>query len=129
MSKLALSLTKAKGDPLVKRWFEFAENKLKSDAGFAAVTAALDELDDHLRFKSVLVGRELSPADDIVWGALKGELRRFGICGRTTRLCRSSVRQFSRPRNSEEESTRPSLSLVQLRERRRMGSKNFQYNH
>lgn len=34
--------------------------------------ASLDSLDDHLAFRTFLIGHDISAADLIVWGALKG---------------------------------------------------------
>ena len=36
------------------------------------ITAALDSLDDHLGFRTYLVGHDITAADFIVWGTLKG---------------------------------------------------------
>ena len=38
----------------------------------ADIIVALDSLDDHLAFRTFLVGHNISAADWIVWGSLKG---------------------------------------------------------
>ena len=42
---------------------------------FPEITAALDSLDDHLAFRTFLVGHGITAADLMVWGALKGMFR------------------------------------------------------
>ena len=39
---------------------------------FPDIVAALDSLDDYLAFRTFLVGHEITAADWILWGALKG---------------------------------------------------------
>jgi glutathione S-transferase len=38
------------------------------------IIAALDSLDDHLAYRTFLVGHEITAADLLVWGAIKGML-------------------------------------------------------
>ncbi|KZT71351.1 glutamyl-tRNA synthetase [Daedalea quercina L-15889] len=45
---------------------------LPTVTAFSDIIAALDSLDDHLAFRSYLVGHDISAADWIVWGTLKG---------------------------------------------------------
>ena len=45
---------------------------LPTVTAFPEITAALDSLDDHLAFRTFLVGHDLTAADWAVWGALKG---------------------------------------------------------
>ena len=40
---------------------------------FQDLSASLDSLDDHLAFRTFLVGHDITAADIMVWGALKGE--------------------------------------------------------
>jgi glutamyl-tRNA synthetase len=39
------------------------------------IVASLDSLDDHLAFRTFLVGHHIAAADWAVWGAIKGPLR------------------------------------------------------
>ncbi|KAI0318828.1 glutamate-tRNA ligase [Amylostereum chailletii] len=43
------------------------------------IVPSLDSLDDHLAYRTFLVGHEITAADWIVWGALKGNLRIIGL--------------------------------------------------
>ncbi|KAH9950240.1 glutamate-tRNA ligase [Amylocystis lapponica] len=52
---------------------------LPSLTAFPEITAALDSLDDHLAFRTVLVGHDITSADWIVWGALKGSVKIIGL--------------------------------------------------
>ena len=46
--------------------------KLQATAAVPELIAALDSLDDHLAFRTYLVGHDITAADLVVWGALKG---------------------------------------------------------
>ncbi|KAF9520611.1 hypothetical protein BS47DRAFT_1481361 [Hydnum rufescens UP504] len=46
---------------------------------FAEITAALDSLDDHLAYRTFLVGHVLSLADWAVWSALKSSSQALGV--------------------------------------------------
>lgn len=41
------------------------------------VVTALNSLDDHLAFRTFLVGHEITAADWVLWGALKGTYGSF----------------------------------------------------
>jgi glutathione S-transferase len=43
-------------------------------AVFPEIVSALDSLDDHLAYRTYLVGHDVTAADWAVWGALKGAL-------------------------------------------------------
>jgi glutamyl-tRNA synthetase len=45
---------------------------LQTVSSFPDIVAALDSLDDHLSLRAFLVGHEVTAADWIVWGSLKG---------------------------------------------------------
>lgn len=45
---------------------------LSGKLAFAEVTAALDSLDDHLAYRTFLVGHTITAADAAVWGSLRG---------------------------------------------------------
>jgi len=55
-------------------FFALAKN-LRTLAVFPEIVAALDSLDDHLSFRTFLVGHQVSAADWAVWGSLKGSLK------------------------------------------------------
>ncbi|KAJ8523145.1 hypothetical protein ONZ45_g374 [Pleurotus djamor] len=48
---------------------------------FTDIVSALDSLDDHLAFRTFLVGHHITAADWMVWGALKGtgNIKAFGL--------------------------------------------------
>ena len=53
-------------------FFELAK-KLPTVTAFPELVASLGSLDDHLAFRTFLVGHDVTAADLMVWGALKGE--------------------------------------------------------
>ncbi|KAI1788380.1 glutamate-tRNA ligase [Ganoderma leucocontextum] len=59
-------------------YFALAKS-LPTVTAFPQITAALDSLDDHLAFRTFLVGHDLTSADFIVWGALKGSVKIVGL--------------------------------------------------
>ncbi|KAF9566360.1 glutamate-tRNA ligase [Agrocybe pediades] len=59
-------------------FFALAKN-LRTLAVFPEIVAALDSLDDHLSFRTFLVGHEVSAADWAVWGSLKGNIKVLGL--------------------------------------------------
>ncbi|KAI0707693.1 glutamate-tRNA ligase [Earliella scabrosa] len=76
------ALAKAGGlsDDSAKTAAYFALAKtLPTVTAFPEITAALDSLDDHLAFRTFLVGHDLTMADWAVWGALKGSVRIVGL--------------------------------------------------
>ncbi|KAL0094658.1 tRNA synthetases class I, catalytic domain-containing protein [Phycomyces blakesleeanus] len=56
---------------LVDQWLDFAESKL-SISDFKALDATYKELNKHLTLRSFIVGYQLTLADFVVWGALRG---------------------------------------------------------
>lgn len=52
---------------------------LRTLAAFPEIVAALDSLDNHLAYRTYLVGHEPSAADFAVWGSLKGNLKVLGL--------------------------------------------------
>ncbi|KAH9833055.1 glutamate-tRNA ligase [Rhodofomes roseus] len=59
-------------------YFALAKS-LPTVTAFPQIVAALDSLDDHLAFRTYLVGHDVSAADWIVWGALKGSVKVVGL--------------------------------------------------
>ncbi|KAF9500578.1 glutamate-tRNA ligase [Pleurotus eryngii] len=81
-AEIVQSLAKAGGlaEDSVKTLAFFALAKtLSTLTTFNEIVAALDSLDDHLTFRSFLVGHTITAADWIVWGALKGNIKAFGL--------------------------------------------------
>ncbi|KAJ6525755.1 glutamate-tRNA ligase [Mycena capillaripes] len=70
---------------------DLADDSLKAPAFFALaktlatitavpdIIAALDSLDDHLTYRTFLVGHEITAADWMLWGAMKGNNRIPGL--------------------------------------------------
>ncbi|KZV67990.1 glutamate-tRNA ligase [Peniophora sp. CONT] len=56
------------------------------------IIASLDSLDDHLAYRTFLIGHDLTAADFLVWGAIKGSLKIVGLLrnGAHTHLARWS---------------------------------------
>jgi glutamyl-tRNA synthetase len=52
-------------------FFTLAKN-LKTLAVFPEIVTALDSVDDHLAFRTFLIGHTVSAADWALWGSLKG---------------------------------------------------------
>ncbi|KZV87376.1 glutamate-tRNA ligase [Exidia glandulosa HHB12029] len=46
---------------------------------FPEITKAIDTVDDHLAFRTLLAGHELSVADFAVWGAIKSSSKALGV--------------------------------------------------
>lgn len=53
------------------KFFALAEN-LKTLTVFPEIVTALDSVDDHLAFRTFLIGHTISAADWALWGSLKG---------------------------------------------------------
>ncbi|KAH9900967.1 glutamate-tRNA ligase [Cubamyces lactineus] len=80
--EIVQTLAKAGGlaDDSAKTAAYFALAKtLPTVTAFPEITAALDSLDDHLAFRTFLVGHDITAADWIVWGALKGSVKIVGL--------------------------------------------------
>ncbi|KAJ6624520.1 glutamate-tRNA ligase [Mycena sp. CBHHK59/15] len=54
-------------------------NSLPSVTAVPEIIAALDSLDDHLTYRTFLVGHEISAADWMLWGVMKGNSRLAGL--------------------------------------------------
>ncbi|TFK42481.1 glutamate-tRNA ligase [Crucibulum laeve] len=52
---------------------------LRTATAFPDIVASLDSLDDHLSLRTFLVGHEITGADWIVWGSLKGNIKAVGL--------------------------------------------------
>jgi len=78
IAELAKSAKLSVDDAQSMSYFALAKN-LRALAVFPEIVAALDSLDDHLAYRTYLVGNEPSPADWAVWGALKGNLKVLGL--------------------------------------------------
>ncbi|KDR81710.1 hypothetical protein GALMADRAFT_221575 [Galerina marginata CBS 339.88] len=59
-------------------FFELAKN-LRTLAVFPEIVSAMDSLDDHLAFRTFLVGHDVSAADWVVWGSMKGNIKILGL--------------------------------------------------
>ncbi|THH29089.1 hypothetical protein EUX98_g5103 [Antrodiella citrinella] len=73
--EIVRALAKAGGlsDESVKTPAYFAlASSLPKLTAFPDITAALDSVDDHLAFRTFLVGHDFTAADFVLWGALKG---------------------------------------------------------
>ncbi|KAL8866208.1 MAG: hypothetical protein Q9174_006436, partial [Haloplaca sp. 1 TL-2023] len=61
---------KGKDDDLIKEWARRADSLAPTD--FKSVEGPLLELDSHLTLRSYVVGYALTPADLVIWGAIRG---------------------------------------------------------
>ncbi|KAK7037996.1 putative glutamate--tRNA ligase, cytoplasmic [Favolaschia claudopus] len=52
---------------------------LSTTTAVPQIIAALDSLDDHLTYRTLLVGHEITAADWMLWGAMKGNSRISGL--------------------------------------------------
>ncbi|KII89174.1 hypothetical protein PLICRDRAFT_29531 [Plicaturopsis crispa FD-325 SS-3] len=59
-------------------FFALAKSLPKLNA-FPEIVAALDSLDDHLTLRTFLIGHDITAADWILWGALKGSVKLVGL--------------------------------------------------
>ncbi|KAF8163408.1 glutamate-tRNA ligase [Crassisporium funariophilum] len=66
------------GDAKALGFFALAKT-LRALNAFPEIVSALDTLDDHLTFHTFLVGHEISGADWILWGSLKGNIKILGL--------------------------------------------------
>jgi glutathione S-transferase len=88
---------------------------LSGKLAFAEVTAALDSLDDHLAYRTFLVGHAVTTADAAVWGSLRGA--DMYSAPRTSVPTRRQYfvlicREFTSDRNFEEKFTPASTAMV-----------------
>ncbi|PSS31072.1 hypothetical protein PHLCEN_2v2404 [Hermanssonia centrifuga] len=80
--EIVRALAKAGGladDSAKTQAFFILAKALPTVTSFPDLVAALDSLDDHLAFRTFLVGHDLTAADIIVWGALKGSIKLVGL--------------------------------------------------
>ncbi|KAH8106901.1 glutamate-tRNA ligase [Cristinia sonorae] len=80
--EIVRALAKAGGlsDESVKTqtYFALASTVPKLTA-FPDITAALHSVDDHLAYRTYLVGHDITAADFILWGSLKGSVKIVGL--------------------------------------------------
>jgi len=74
------------------------------------VVAGLDSLDDHLAFRTFLVGHNITTADLAVWGAVKGMIT--SLAGLHFVNC--CVSEFASSRDPQKESARALEPMVFL---------------
>ncbi|OJT06095.1 hypothetical protein TRAPUB_3030 [Trametes pubescens] len=67
------------GDSAKTAAFFALAKTLPTVTAFPEITAALDSLDDHLAYRTFLVGHDITAAEWIVWGALKGSVKIVGL--------------------------------------------------
>ncbi|KAL6301820.1 glutamate-tRNA ligase [Sparassis latifolia] len=76
------ALAKAGGLPedgaKASAYFALAKT-LPTLTAFPEIVAVLDSLDDHLAFRTYLVGQQITGSDWIVWGAFKGSVKIVGL--------------------------------------------------
>lgn len=59
-------------------YFTLAKS-LATTTAIPQIISSLDSLDDHLAYRTFLVGHDTTAADWVVWGVLKGNLRLLGL--------------------------------------------------
>ncbi|KDQ60876.1 hypothetical protein JAAARDRAFT_31877 [Jaapia argillacea MUCL 33604] len=80
--EIVLAISKAGGlaDEATKTPAYFALAKsLPKVASIPEIITALDSLDDYLAFRTFLVGHDITAADWVLWGALKGSIKIIGL--------------------------------------------------
>ena len=90
-------------------FFELAK-KLSTSTAVPELIAGLDTLDDHLGYRTYLVGHEITAADLAVWGALKGATQLLNHGADPNNLTLTREREGGR--SVEEQQTRSSDPLV-----------------
>lgn len=63
------------------KFFDLAAS-LPSKTAFADLAPAIDTIDDHLAYRTFIVGHALTAADWAVWGALKASIQAIGVLKR-----------------------------------------------
>ncbi|PFH54261.1 hypothetical protein AMATHDRAFT_186121 [Amanita thiersii Skay4041] len=80
--EIVLALVKQDGSSndseKISSFFTLATS-LRSVTAFNEIVAALDSLDDHLAFRTFLIGHNLSAADWMIWGTLKANIKAIGV--------------------------------------------------
>ncbi|KAJ2932898.1 hypothetical protein H1R20_g4184, partial [Candolleomyces eurysporus] len=74
------------GDSAKTPAFLTLASKLRTLAAFPEIVSALDSLDDHLAYRTYLVGHDVTAADWAVYGALKGNLKVLGLLKNNTHV-------------------------------------------
>jgi len=93
-----------------KSFFALAKS-IPSATAIAELTTLLNELNDHLAYRTFLVGHSITSADWIVWGSIKGQLP-----AHRPRLpvLIYMARKWKSHRIVEERQPSPSITMVQL---------------
>jgi Glutathione S-transferase, C-terminal domain len=93
--------------------FVSSAKSLAKAAAFPEIVAALDSFDDHLAYRTFLVGHSISAADFMLWGSLKGKIPPSLI---PPHLCfPSEIRSESQGhRSAEKRPTRSSSSFLHI---------------
>ncbi|EGN95580.1 hypothetical protein SERLA73DRAFT_113195 [Serpula lacrymans var. lacrymans S7.3] len=76
------SLSKAgelSGDSVKTASYFTLAKSLITVTAFPDIVAAFDSLDNHLAYRTFLVGHDITAADWIVWGAVKGNIKAIGL--------------------------------------------------
>ncbi|KAF9527573.1 tRNA synthetases class I, catalytic domain-containing protein [Crepidotus variabilis] len=60
-------------------FFSSMAQSMQSTTSFQDAIAILNAIDDHLTFRTFLIGHGITATDWIVWGAMKGSLKALGI--------------------------------------------------
>ncbi|KDQ17871.1 hypothetical protein BOTBODRAFT_29174 [Botryobasidium botryosum FD-172 SS1] len=63
-------------------FFLALQTAISGSPAYAELVASLDSLDDHLRFRTYLIGHQPSASDWTLWGTLKGSSQALGILKR-----------------------------------------------
>jgi glutathione S-transferase len=82
--------------------FFILANALGKTTVVPEIIASLDSLDDHLAYRTFLVGNDITAADFLVWGAIKGNS--FVACVESTT---HDVRRLNQDRGSFEKQQAP----------------------
>ncbi|KAH8826862.1 tRNA synthetases class I, catalytic domain-containing protein [Flagelloscypha sp. PMI_526] len=81
--EIVLAIAKAAGlaDDSAKStsFFDLAKTLSASSSGVPEILTCLDTLDDHLAWRTFLVGHSITPADWLVWGAIRSTTRSMGL--------------------------------------------------
>ncbi|KAG8948872.1 hypothetical protein FRC04_009210 [Tulasnella sp. 424] len=81
-----LSPLVAQGDSTKQANFTSLAKTLPTVTAYPEVVGALDNLDDHLAYRTFLVGHSITVADIWVWGSLKGNIQALGVLKRNQHL-------------------------------------------
>ncbi|KAF9052843.1 glutamate-tRNA ligase [Panaeolus papilionaceus] len=67
------------GDSTKTQEFIALSKNLRTLISFPEIVSALNSLDDHLAFRTFLVGHTISAADWTIWGSIKGNIKVVGL--------------------------------------------------